>query len=109
MCGQQIVQRHLCLTSTSTSRIRPVMDALCRKDTKVYAYSMYESVYASLKHSVCQFPRNSSCCVQVRLLWTDDELIGKSYVNPSCRPLLFVLSDFSSVFKVHSQYRDVSK
>lgn len=30
-----------------TLRIRPVMDALCRKDTKVYAHSMYESVYAS--------------------------------------------------------------
>lgn len=30
-----------------TLRNRPVMGALCRKDTKVYAYSMYESVYAS--------------------------------------------------------------
>lgn len=53
MCGQQInvlVQRYLNLSwceITSTLRIRPVMDALCCKDTKVYAYSMYESVYAS--------------------------------------------------------------
>lgn len=54
MCSLQIeallVQRCFCFTwckTTATLRIRTVMDALCRKDTKVYAYSMYESVYAS--------------------------------------------------------------
>lgn len=33
--------RHLHLKNQASN------DALCRKDTKVYAYSMYESEYAS--------------------------------------------------------------
>lgn len=54
MCVQQLkvllVQRCPSLTwreITSILRIRPVMDVLCWKDTKVYTYSMYENVYAS--------------------------------------------------------------
>lgn len=54
VCCRQIkvllVQKYLNLTwneITSTLTSRPEMDALCRKDTKAYAYSMYESVYAS--------------------------------------------------------------